>query len=90
MPGQRVLPGRGVRLGQQQADLGQRHVEAAQPADEVRVAGLVGRVPPVPGGLVDRVGHQQLDIVVIPQRFGAEVAQPGEFADRDSVCHATQ
>ena len=60
----------------------QRQLELAQPPDRVRPPGLLERVEPVAGRLVDPRRLQQADFRVVAQRLHAQLGQTCEAADR--------
>jgi hypothetical protein len=59
--------GRGrIARGQHPGDVGQGHIQVAQPADDLGVGELGHRVGAVAGARVHRGGHQQARLVVAP------------------------
>ena len=64
------------------ADLVERELELAEPADRARLAQLVGPVAPVAGVAVDLGGPEQADLVVVPKGPDREAGEPREAPDR--------
>jgi hypothetical protein len=81
------VPLSGVGTLDHPPDVGQRHVEGAESADQQRSGDLVNRVAPVAALPFDRVRHQQAVLVVVPQRLDREVGQPGELTDCHGCAH---
>ena len=62
-------------------DLLERHAEIPESADHLGGLDLVRRVEAVTGLLVDLGRGEQPDLVVVPQRYHAQVGHPGEITD---------
>ena len=67
-------------------DLFERHVEGAEPADDLGGRDLPGRVVAVAGVRVHRGRLEQPHLVVVAQRFDAEVSGAREVTDGQG-CH---
>ena len=63
----------GVARRQHCPDLGDRHLQPAQPADHLRLRDLTLRVAAVAVAGVDFARLQQADLVVVAQRLDAEM-----------------
>src|SRR5579871_1266936 len=72
------------------ADLAERHVEVAQPADHLRVLDLLRAVAAVSRCGVDVGGNKQTEVVIVAQRLHAELRRLGEIADTEGSGHATE
>ncbi len=73
--------------GEDRLDLGQRHVQLAEPVDDLRGRDLLARVVAVAGELVDARRLEQAGLVIAAQRTHAQVGECGELADRQSWAH---
>jgi hypothetical protein len=82
-----VVAGRRVRRGQHRLDVRDRHLQVAQPADDLGGRNLPGGVVPVAGVRVHRNRLEQPHLVVVAQRLDAEVSRAGEVAHGKSGCH---
>ena len=80
-------PGLYVRRGQDGPDLVQRHVQVAEPADDLGHRHLAGVVEPVAARRVDPGGLEQPLVVVEAQGLDAEMRHAGEVADRHQDAH---
>ncbi len=78
----------GLVVGRQHGlDVGHRHLQQPEPADQLGLLHLRNSVAPVPGRI--HLGRgQQTDVVVVPQRLRREMGKAGELADRDQCLHA--
>jgi len=85
--GDKGVAGRRVRCGQHCLDVGDRHLQVAQPPDDLRGRDLPGRVIPVARARVDRGRLEQPHLVVVAQCLDAEVSRAGEVAHREPCCH---
>src|SRR3954447_8681238 len=63
------------------ADLIDRHLEVAQPADRPRDIELLGAVAPVASEPVDIRGSEQVQLVVVAQRPDRQARETSEPAD---------
>src|SRR5207248_4219313 len=80
-------PGLHVRRLQDGPDLIQRHIQVAEPADDLRYRNLAGVVEPVAARRVDPGGLEQPLVVVEAQGLDAEMRHAGEVADRHQDAH---
>ncbi len=71
-----VLP-----CGEGDPHLIERQVKRAQQLHEPRLRDLIVVVKAVPGRAVDNYRAQQLDLVIVPQRFRRQPAAPGQLTD---------
>jgi hypothetical protein len=67
--------------GDDDVNLFQRHIERAEPADDLGGRDLVGAIPAVSGVGVDIGRFQQADAVVVAQRLDVQVRCAGEVPD---------
>ena len=79
--GDERVPGVDVGRLQDGADLFQRHVEIAEPSDDLCRGDLLRRVTAVARVRVDLRRDQQPEPVVVPEGLHAEVGGPGEITD---------
>ena len=74
----------GVGRGEYGLDLRDGHLQAPQPADDLRDRDLILGVVAIAVAGVDLAGLQQPDVVVVAQRLDAQLRCSREVADRDA------
>ena len=67
-------------VGEQPADLGERHLRSPQHADEPARLDLLGSVATMPGVRINLIRPEQAGLVVDPQRLRAQHGLAGELA----------
>ena len=67
------------------ADLVERHLQLAQPADDLGGLELLGPVAAVARERVDVGRPEQVELVVVPERADAQPGEPRELPDREEV-----
>jgi hypothetical protein len=72
MTGDELVTSRQVGGGDDGVNLFQRHIERAEPADDLGGRDLVGAIPAVSGAGVDIGRFQQADAVVVAQRLDVD------------------
>src|SRR6202012_1741725 len=83
-----LVPGVDVGRLQDGANLFERHLEIAEPSDDLCRGYLLGAVPAVTRVRIDFRRDQQSEPVVVPQGLDAEVGGPREVTDGQGRRHA--
>ena len=81
--GDQVVARPEIRRGQHGLDLVQRHVEAAEAADDLGGRDLIRRIAAVTGLLIHIGGLEQADPVIVTQRLDAQMSRASEVTDRE-------
>ncbi len=76
-----------VGRGEHGTDLTERHVEVAEPANDLRDRNLIGRVAAIAGSRVDLRGNEQPDVVVVAQGLDAQLGGLREVTDHERRRH---
>ena len=85
--GYHLVTGRRVGRLQYLPDLVERHAQIPEPADDLRDPYLARFIEAVAGLRVDLGRGEQPHLVVVPQRYHAQVGHPGEITDGQSHPH---
>ena len=81
--GDQVVARPEIRRSQHGLDVVQRHVEAAEAADDLGGRDLIRRIAAVTGLLIHIGGLEQADPVIVTQRLDAQMSRASEVTDRE-------